>query len=480
MKLDVVIAGGTLVTAEATIRADIGIRGQKISAIAPDLTTRLAPGVTVIDASKRYVIPGGIDTHVHLDLPVGGIVTADDYASGTEMAACGGVTTLIDFATPSGNETLQQALDNWHARAAGKACIDYAFHMSLTNLARQAREIPSLIAQGVPTFKQYMIYAHEGLQSSDADIYHALELLRDLKGLLLVHAESPQILDMLIERHHQRAAMQANGARLHTLSRPNVVEAEAVSRCIHWARATHGPLFFVHLSTAEAVALVREAQADHVPVLAETCAHYLLLDDQVFSHPDGHLYATCPQVKHAADRRELWHALQSGVLSSVSTDTCSFTRQQKARWHGDWTRIPMGLPGLETLLPIVYTHGVLKGRLTINDFVRVCCTNPARMMGLYPRKGTLSVGADADVVIFHPTTRRRVDWRALHSQCDWNPYQGRLLAGFPEYTLSRGCVLVSGGEFVGEHGHGQFVQRANLRRPLPPAVATAPDESRAG
>jgi len=459
MKLDTIIANGQLVTADGVVRADLGIRGEKIAAIGPRLAVRCR-GAEVIDARGRYVIPGGIDAHVHLDLPVAGTVTADDYESGTRMAACGGVTTVIDFATPELGESLQQALDNWHARAAGRACVDYAFHMSLTDLARQASEISRMIAAGVPTFKQYMIYP--GLQADDADIFRALELLRDAGGMLLVHAESPRVLDLLVARRHNRAEMRQHGARLHALTRPNFIEAEAVQRVLAWVRATQGPLFFVHLSTAEAVDLVEQARSDGLPVAAETCAHYLVLDDRVFARPDGHLYATCPQVKKPGDRRRLWAGLGEGTLGSVSTDTCSFTWRQKDRWGGDCTRLPMGRPGLETLRPIVYTHGVLRGRLSVVDFVRVCCTNPAQTMGLYPRKGDLRIGSDADVAIIHPTRRRRVDWQRLHSRCDWNPYQGMLLAGFPEHTLCRGQAVVRDGEFVGHSGYGRYLPR---RRP---------------
>ena len=465
MRFDTIITNGTLVTDQGSRKADLGIRGEKIAAIGRGLAKRAGERAAIIDAEGRYVIPGGIDAHVHLDLPVGGLVTADDYDSGTRMAACGGVTTVIDFATPTGDESLRQALDNWHARAVGKACVDYAFHMSLTNLSRQAREIPRMIDAGVPTFKQYMIYANEGLQSDDADIYRALEILRDAGGMLLLHAESPGVLDMLIARHHTRAKMKEFGARLHTMTRPNVIEAEAVSRAIHWARATRGRLFFVHLSTAEAVESVACAQAEGVPVLAETCAHYLVLDERVFERDDGHLYATCPQVKRPRDRARLWDGVCAGTLCSVSTDTCSFTRAQKDRWRGDWTRIPMGLPGLETLLPVVYTFGVLKRRLTVSEFVQRCCTNPARVMGLYPRKGTLEVGSDADVVVFHPNKRRRVDWRKMQSRCDWHPLQGRLLAGFAEHTFSRGAHVVQDYGFVGRDGHGRFIPRANLALP---------------
>ena len=464
MKLDTIIRGARVVTAGETVRADIGIRGEKIAALGERLAETHANGAKIIMARGRYVIPGGVDAHVHLALPFCGTVSADDYDSGTRAAACGGVTTLIDFAIPYGRDTLQHAVDNWRAKAEGRACVDYSFHLAITNWERQRKDLPRMIDQGIPTFKQFMIYAAQGWQSDDAAIFSALETLRDLGGLLCVHAESSRVLDLLIERHHNRAEMKEHGAYLHTLTRPNFVEAEAIERAIQWAKATRGRLFVVHMSTAEGAELVRRAQADGVHVLAETCAQYLALDDSVFTGKDGHLYATCPQVKKSSDQKRLWAGLASGEVCSISTDTCTFTRKQKAMWHGDWTRIPMGMPGLETLLPVVYTEGVLKRRLTVNQFVDKCCTTPARVMGLYPRKGTLQVGSDADLVIFHPTHKRTVDWRKMQTNCDWNPYQGRQLAGFAEYTFCRGQPVVDNYKFVGRNGYGQFVPRTNPGR----------------
>jgi len=433
-------------------------------AIGQDLARTHAAGVQVIDAHGRYVLPGGVDAHVHLALPFCGTVSSDDYDSGTRAAARGGVTTLIDFAIPYGKETLRQALDNWHGRAEGKACIDYSFHLAITNWQRQRKDVKKMINKGVPTFKQFMIYEKEGWQSDDAAMYGALETLRDLGGMLCVHAESSRVLDMLIDRHHNRADMKKYGAYLHTMTRPNFIEAEAIQRAIQWAKATGGRLFIVHMSTAEGANLVKRAQEEGVRVLAETCAHYLALDDSVFATKDGHLYATCPQVKKRRDQMRLWEGLKNGEVCSVSTDTCTFGRKQKARWKGDWTKIPMGMPGLETLLPVVYTRGVLKRRLTVNEFVDKCCTAPAKIMGLFPRKGALLVGSDADITIIHPSIKKKVNWRSMETNCDWSPFQGWELAGFAEHTFSRGQRIVKDYKFVGRNGHGRFIPRADPGR----------------
>jgi len=462
MNFDTIITGGRVVAAGGTVRADVGLKDGKIAAVCSGLGKARTNGVTRIDARGRYVIPGGIDVHVHLELPFCGTVSSDDYDSGTRAAACGGVTTLIDFAIPYGEESLAQAVDNWHARAEGKACIDYCFHVAITNWKRHAREVPGLIKRGYPTFKQFMIYEKEGWQSDDAAMFGALETLREHGGMLLVHAESSRVLDLLIERHHNRKEMKKHGAYLHTMTRPNYVEAEAIERVIRWARVTGGKAFIVHMSTADGANLIRRARADGVDIVAETCAQYLVLDDSKFKGKDGHLYATCPQLKRPADQKRLWFGLRGGDVCSVSTDTCTFTRKQKGMWKGDWTKIPMGMPGLETLMPIVYTHGVLKRRLTVNEFVDKCCTQPAKTMGLFPRKGAIQVGSDADISIIHPSKKRKVDWRRMQTNCDWSPFQGWELAGFAEHTFSRGAQIVKDYKFCGRNGHGQWLKRGRL------------------
>ncbi len=458
MTLDTIISGGRLVTASQTVRADVGVRGERIAVIGQDLA-KAHPGAAIVDARDRYVIPAGLDVHVHLELPFCGTVSSDDYDSGTRAAACGGVTTVIDFAIPYGNDSLGQAVDNWHARAEGKACVDYCFHVAITKWDRHHREIKGLVKRGYPTFKQFMIYEKEGWQADDAAIYGALETLRDLGGMLLVHAESSRVLDLLIARHHKPAEMRKHGAWLHVVTRPNFIEAEAIERVIRWTRVTGGRAFIVHMSTAEGAELIRQAMHAGVNIVAETCAQYLVLDDSVFKKKDGHLYATCPQLKTPADQKRLWAGLKAGEVSNVSTDTCTFTRKQKAMWKGDWTKIPMGMPGTETLMPLVYTHGVLENRLTVNQFVDRCSTNPAKVMGLYPKKGALAVGSDADITIIHPTRKRTVDWRKLQTNCDWSPFQGWELAGFAEHTFCRGTQVVRDYKFVGRNGYGQFLKR---------------------
>ena len=460
MKFDTIIAGGTLVTALGRTRADLGIRGEKIAAVGLNLAQGNG-SAHVIDAKGRYVIPAGVDVHVHLDLPFMSSKSADDYDSGTRAAARGGITTVIDFAIPYGQETMNQAVDNWFKKAEGIACVDYSFHGTITDYKRHLPEMPSLIERGIPTAKEFMIYANMGWQSHDDGIFAALEEFRRLGAMLMIHAESAKVLDLMMARVDNAKDKKKYGARLHTLTRPHFVETEAIQRAITWCAITGGKLFIVHMSTGLGADLVQEAQAQGVPVLAETCAQYLVLDDSVFERPDGHLFACQPQVKTKADQQRLWQGLRENTVCNVSTDTCTFTTKQKAIWKGDYTKIPMGMPGLETMIPLVYTHGVLKRRLTLEQLVQKCCTDPAKVMGLYPKKGSLDVGTDADLAILHPTKKTKVDWHRMESKADWSPYQGWDLAGFSETTLCRGKVVVDNYKFVGAIGHGQFVPRKN-------------------
>ena len=462
MRFDKIIKGGNVVTPGGTYTGDVGIVGEKIAALGERLD---ADGAPVIDAAGHHVIPGVLDVHVHLELPFCGTVSADDYRTGTRAGARGGVTTVIDFAIPSAGGSLSQAADTWMAKAEGKSLIDYTFHICITRWQEQKDQIAGMVERGFTTFKEFMIYESEGWQSDDRALFGTLEKMREHGAMLLVHAESARVLDELIARHHTPELMKQYGAQLHRITRPNFIEAEAIQRAVQWCEATGGQLYIVHMSTAEGADIIRAAQARDVPVLAETCVQYLVLDDSVFEREDGHLYACCPQLKKPADAERLWAGLRHGEVSVISTDTCTFTREQKAMWQGDWTKIPMGMPGLETLLPLTYTRGVLEGRLTLEEMCLKLSTNPARIMGLAPRKGAIRVGADADLAIIHPTSTRTVSPAEMETNADWSPYDGWELAGFARTTLSRGDVIVDDYKVVGKEGRGQWLPRttAGLR-----------------
>jgi dihydropyrimidinase len=467
MKFDKIIKGGTVVTGTGSLKADVGIVGEKIAAVGANLESA---GAQIIDAKGHLVIPGVLDVHVHLELPFCGTTSADDYRTGTRAGARGGVTTVIDFAIPykkknatkdGAYDTLSEAADNWHKKAQGKSLIDYTFHICVTNYAQHQREIKGMVDRGFSTFKEFMIYASEGWQSDDAAMFGTLEQMRDNGAMLLVHAESASVLDQLIARHHTPALMKKYKSQLHTMSRPNFIEFEAIQRAVTWCEVTGGQLYIVHMSTGEGSDIIKEAQANGIPVLAETCAQYLVLDDSVFKSKDGHLYACCPQLKKPEDSERLWEGLRDGEVSVVSTDTCTFDRKQKAMWNGDWTKIPMGMPGLETLLPVVYTKGVLDGRITVEQLVQKLSTNPAKIMGLYPRKGAIQAGSDADIAIIHPTKKIKVDHKKMETNADWSPFQGWELAGFARTTLSRGEVIVDDYKVTGKEGRGQWLPRKN-------------------
>lgn len=459
--MDLKIIGGKIVTARQIYKADIGISRGMISHIQINLDQ---PAKETIDASGMLIFPGIIDAHVHMSLPAGGTVTNEDFESGTKAAACGGVTTIIDFAAQEKGKTLAEAIRKRRAEADGKVAIDYALHVVPTEWNRlTANEMVRLIGNGFTSFKMYMIYARAGLQSDDAAIFSALEQTARYGGLVTVHAESSNVLDMLVERYHNKTDMKKYGAYCHVLSRPNFIEAEAVSRAVTWAEATGGRLYIVHMSTAEGVEIVRRAKGRGVNVYAETCPHYLLFDDSIYKKPNGHLYATAPQVKKRSDQKALWRALAEGVISAVATDNCTFTRMQKNRWLGDFTKIPCGLPGVETLLPLLYSYGVAHKRISLYKMIELLTENPAKLFGLFPRKGAISLGSDADLVIFDPKKSVTISHKSLQTDCDWSPYEGMKVTGYPVMTLCRGNIVAKGGRFIGQAGYGKLLKRGRPR-----------------
>jgi len=459
VQYDTIIHGGTIHTSTRSFVGDIGIRGEKIVTVT-DSDALKATG-HVIDATGLDVIPGCIDVHVHLDLDVGGgVITCDDFDSGSRAAAAGCLTTVLDFATPEPGQSLLDSHHAWMKKADGVSLVDYAWHLSITDDSHLP-EIPAMIDRGLPTFKAYMIYEDRGLRSDDERLSDILRFMKKHDGMLLVHAESHELLDRLIAEYHTPEMMKRYGVRLHAMTRPDDVEAIAIKQLIHHCDTTGGALYVVHCSTGRGAELIEEARRRGVNVRGETCPHYLTLDDSVFEDEEaGHLFASCPQLKKKTDVERLWQAICDESINVVSTDTCSFTRQQKDVWDGDWTRIPMGLPGLDTLVPLVYTLGVRGGRFSMNRLVELCSTNPADVMGMGDRKGRIEVGYDADIALIDPARTVEVDWRHLQSRCDWSPYQGMSLGGFAHTTLVRGTVVVDEYEVVGENGVGRFVERS--------------------
>jgi dihydropyrimidinase len=449
---DSVIVNGLLVSAEATTRADLGIANGKIAAIGRGLQ-----GQRTVDAAQMLVLPGAVDEHVHLEMPVGEFASSDDFFTGTVAAACGGTTTIIDFVEPDPGHLLFAALRERQSLAHGRTVVDYGLHMTLSNSDEQTLgQIGDLVANGVASFKLYMAY--EGLRLDDGGLLRALRAVRGAGGRVLVHAEN----------HHAIAFLTAlaleqgwTGPENHPLTRPAHMEAEAINRILALAHVTGTPLVLAHLSCALGLEAVRTARARGQEVWVETCPQYLLLDEMEYHRPgfEGAKFVMAPPIRTEVDRAALWTGLATGEVDTVATDHCPFYyATQKTRGRDNFSRIPGGAPGIETRLALMYTHGVRTGILSHERWVEVCCTEPARRFGLSPDKGTLAVGADADVVVFDPERRVILSHESLHQNVDYCPYEGWEVQGYPVSVLSRGEVIVADGQFVGAPGRGQFVQ----------------------
>ena len=453
---DLVITNGLLVTSEAVARADLGITRGRIAAIGERLS-----GLETIDATEKLVLPGAIDEHVHLEMPVGEFASSDDFFTGTVAAACGGTTTVIDFAEPTPGQPLVEALAERRAIADGKVVIDYGLHMTLSRADDETLgQVPASIEAGTASFKLYMAY--EGLRLDDGGLLRSLAALREHGGRALVHAENHHSIAYLTAR---ALASGRTGPENHPLTRPDFMEEEAIHRLLALARVTGAPLVLAHLSSALGLEAVRAARERGQAVWVETCPQYLLLDEDEYLRPgfEGAKFVMAPPPRTAADRAALWAGLAAGEINTVATDHCPFFyATQKTRGRDDFSRIPGGAPGIETRLALLYTHGVRAGRLSPERWVEVCCTEPARRFGLAPRKGTLSVGADADVVIFDPDRRVTLKAETLHQNVDYCPYEGWKVQGYPQTVLSRGEIIVRDGEFTGAAGRGQFLHSSPL------------------
>jgi dihydropyrimidinase len=457
MKFDLVIQNGTLVTAGDTFQADIGVRDGKIAALGQNLT-----GAEIVDASGLLVTPGFIDPHVHLEMPTPAGKSSDDWFTGTRAAAIGGTTTVIEFVEPEADESLIHALDIRRELAASKAVIDFSFHMSIDRVdAKTLAEIPVVIAAGLTSFKCYTTYA---MKLDDAQLLSALKAVGQAGGLTIVHSENDAIVNQL--RADFIAAGQAE-PRYHPLSRPAASEGEAIERVIALAQAAEAPVLIVHVSTQLGVEAIRRAQGRGQIVYGETCPQYLLLTDAGYSEPGflGAKYICSPPLRKAADQTALWNTLSNGGFRVVGTDHCPFFYEgvkNLGRPLNDpppFTKIPGGMPGIEARPALLYTYGVRAGRLTLNQWVDVCATGPAQVYQMYPQKGSLAPGADADIVLFDPEKRVTLSTEVLHENVDYTPYEGFELTGYPVKTFTRGRLIVENGELIAEEHKGQFLAR---------------------
>ncbi len=452
------IANGTIVTAERSYRGDILIEGEKIADIA-DSFPKETPN-RVIDATGMLLMPGGIDVHTHLDMPFGGTTSSDDFETGTRAAAFGGTTTLIDFAIQPKGTKMRDALDVWWKKAEGRATIDYGLHMIVTDLGEAGLEdMDSLVDEGVASFKLFMAYPGV-LMVDDATIFKAMRRTAKNGALICMHAENGGVIDVIV----QQALAEGKTAPIyHAMTRPTTAEAEAVHRAIALSEMAGAPVYIVHLSSEDALNQVREARGRGVPVFAETCPQYLLLSVEELARPDfeGAKYVFTPPLREKHNLPRLWEGLRHDHLQVVSTDHCPFCfADQKALGKNDFTKIPNGGPGVENRLQLIHHHGVNEGRIGLNRFVELVSTTPAKIFGLYPRKGAIAVGSDADIVVWDPNADHLISAQTHHMRVDYSMFEGFRVKGNAKVVISRGEAIVENGSFHGRAGRGTFLRRA--------------------
>jgi dihydropyrimidinase len=458
MPFDTLITGGNVVTATDTYPADVAISSGKIVAIGKDLPRENTR--RIIDASGKYVMPGGIDVHTHLDMPFGGTTSSDDFETGTRAALFGGTTTLIDFAIQYKGQTLRHAFDTWMQKASNKAVSDYAFHCIITDLPdAQLQEVNALVRDGVTSFKLFMAYPGV-FMLDDASIFKVFRSAAKQGALVCMHAENGGAIDVIVK---QALAEGKTAPKYHALTRPTTAEAEATARAIALAEMAGAPVYIVHLSCNDALLKVREARDRGLPVYAETCPQYLYLSLENFDAPgfEGAKYVFTPPLREKWHQEKLWEGLRQDHLQVVSTDHCPFCfKEQKELGKDDFTKIPNGGPGIEHRLSLIYSGGVASGRFSVNRFVELVSTTPAKLFGLYPRKGTIAVGSDADLIIFDPKRQHTISAKTHHMRVDYSMFEGITVTGMPHMVLSRGEVVVEGDKFLGRAGRGEFLKRA--------------------
>ncbi|MBX3204128.1 MAG: dihydropyrimidinase [Labilithrix sp.] len=456
------IKGGTVVTAVDTFQADVAIVGEKIAAIFGPDAAPPGPWDLTIDAAGKYVLPGGIDAHTHMDMPFGGTTSSDDFETGTRAGAYGGTTCIVDFAIQAKGEPLRRGLDTWHGKAEGKAAADYAFHMIMTDVNDQTiPEMGQIVSEGVVV--QYVHISTGVLHVDDGfGIFRGMQRALIAGALICMHAENGIPIDILVA---QAIAKGHTSPIHHALTRPQIAEAEGTFRALCLAEMAGAPVYFVHLSAERALKQVVEARDRGMPAYAETCPQYLFLSQDDLARPDfeGAKYVCTPPLRPASMQEDLWRGLRTHDLQVVSTDHCPFCQKgQKELGKDNFAKIPNGMPGVETRLYLLWDGGVRAGRISMNRFVEITSTAPAKIFGLYPRKGTIAVGADADVLVWDGEKRHELSERTLHMRVDYSPYEGREVVGAPTHVLSRGKVIVENGTYVGKKGDGRFVKRGTF------------------
>ena len=469
--MSVLIKGGRVLTAADDYVGDVYVEDERISLIGESLDVQAEK---VVDASGKYVLPGGIDPHTHLDMPFGGTVTIDDVESGQTSAAFGGTTCHVDFIIQPQGHSFAAAFDEWKAKANGKQVIDMGYHMAVTDLKEGGtlEELASLPDEGITSYKLFMAYKG-ALMVDDETLFRTMQVAAETGALVMVHAENGDAIDVLVK---EALAAGHTEPKYHALTRPPETEGEATNRAIQLSRVAGSPLYVVHVSCAEAVEPIAIAREKGWNIHGETCTQYFFVDYSFLERPDfeGAKYVYTPPPRDKANQDVLWNAVRTDVLSVVSTDHCAFLWDgQKTMGRDDFSKIPNGAPGLENRLQMVHEFGVRTGRISLNRMVELLSTNPAKLFGLYPRKGTIAVGSDADIVVFDPERKVTISASTHHSKSDYNLFEGTEVTGVPEVVLLRGNVLVEDGELVASPGIGQFVRRARFGQELKAETAVA-------
>ncbi|MEV5756815.1 dihydropyrimidinase [Streptomyces tendae] len=459
-----VVRGGLVVTASDEIHADVLIEDGRVAALAAT-GTPAAEAFTaerVIDASGKYVIPGGVDGHTHMEMPFGGTYAADTFETGTRAAAWGGTTTIVDFAIQSVGRSLRSGLDAWHAKAEGNCAIDYAFHMIVSDVNEKTlKEMDLLVEEGVTSFKQFMAYPGV-FYSDDGQILRAMQRAAENGGLIMMHAENGIAIDVLVE---QALARGETDPRFHGEVRKALLEAEATHRAIRLAQVAGAPLYVVHVSATEAVAELTRARDEGLPVFGETCPQYLFLSTDNLAEPgfEGAKYVCSTPLRPREHQAALWRGLRTNDLQVVSTDHCPFCFSgQKELGRGDFSKIPNGMPGVENRMDLLH-QAVVDGHISRRRWIEIACATPARMFGLYPKKGTIAPGADADIVVYDPHAEQVISAETHHMNVDYSAYEGRRITGRVETVLSRGEPVVTEREYTGRKGHGVYTPRATCQ-----------------
>ncbi|WP_395571226.1 dihydropyrimidinase [Streptomyces sp. BK79] len=459
-----VIRGGLVITASDEMHADVLIEDGRVAALAAT-GTPAAEAFTaerVVDASGKYVIPGGVDGHTHMEMPFGGTYAADTFETGTRAAAWGGTTTIVDFAIQSVGHSLRSSLDAWHAKAEGNCAIDYAFHMIVSDVNQKTlKEMDLLVEEGVTSFKQFMAYPGV-FYSDDGQILRAMQRAAGNGGLIMMHAENGIAIDVLVE---QALARGETDPRFHGEVRKALLEAEATHRAIKLAQVAGAPLYVVHVSASEAVAELTRARDEGLNVFGETCPQYLFLSTDNLAEPDfeGAKYVCSTPLRPREHQAALWRGLRTNDLQVVSTDHCPFCFSgQKELGRGDFSKIPNGMPGVENRMDLLH-QAVVDGHISRRRWIEIACATPARMFGLYPKKGTIAPGADADVVVYDPHAEQVVSAETHHMNVDYSAYEGRRITGRVETVFSRGVPVVTEREYTGRKGHGVYTPRATCQ-----------------